>query len=193
MIVHPMQPLREQRNEPFPQIRVLCAEVDYLTLRVRGEDDVVDRFGGQTMPGQFHEAEQIAREKELHDLAPAIGQMLAEANSAAQHFIGMLRGVTFVENGLIVMETQFRPDVLQRDEVSVRSAEYALRIAGSWTDLQARVRPRRLRCCCDRHVLTPLHLKRMNHAWDRNGKCEIHQGFVPDGPIIAPEASSDRQ
>ena len=114
MIVHPMQPLREQCNEPFPQVRVLCAEVDNLTLRVRGKDDVVDRFGGQTMPGQFHEAEQIAWEKELNDLAPAIGQMLAQANSAAHHPIGVLRGVTFVEDRLIGMEAQFCADVLQR-------------------------------------------------------------------------------
>jgi len=99
-----MQALREQRNEPFPQVRVLCTEVDNLTLGVRGEDDVVDRFSRQTMPSQFHEAEKIAREKELHDLAPAIGQMLAEANSAAHHSIGVLRGVTFVEDRLIVME-----------------------------------------------------------------------------------------
>ena len=114
MIVHPMQPLREQCNESFPQVRVLCTEVDYLTLRVRGEDDVVDRFGGQTMAGQFHEAEQIAGEKELNDLAPAIGQMLAQADSTAHHPIGVLRSVAFVEDRLIVMEVQFRADVLQR-------------------------------------------------------------------------------
>jgi len=113
MIVHPMQALREQCNETFPQVRVLRAEVNNLTLRVRGEDDVVDRFGRQTMAGQFHEAEEITLEKELHDLTPAIGQMLAQANSATHHPIGMLRRVTFVKDRLIVMEAQFRADILQ--------------------------------------------------------------------------------
>ncbi len=114
MIVHPMQALREQCNEPFPQIRILHAEVDNLTLRRRGENDVVDRFGRQTMAGQFHEAEQVAREKELHDLTPAIGQMLAQANGAAHHFIRVIRGVTFVKNCLIGMAAHFCADVLQR-------------------------------------------------------------------------------
>jgi hypothetical protein len=108
-----MQALREQGDEPFPQVRILCTKVDNLTLRVRGEDDVVDCFGGQTMPGQFHKAEQIAREKELHDLTPAIGQMLAQANSATHHSIGVIRGVTFVEDRLIGMEAQFCTNVLQ--------------------------------------------------------------------------------
>jgi hypothetical protein len=114
MIVHPMQPLREQCNEPFPQVRVLCTEVDYLTLRVRGKDDVVDCFGRQTMAGQFHKAEQIAGEEELNDLAPAIGQMLAQANSATHHPIGVIRDVTFVEDRLTGMEVQSCADVLQR-------------------------------------------------------------------------------
>src|SRR6266700_6635769 len=107
--------------------------MDDLTLEVRDEDDVVDGFCRQTMPGQFHEAEKIAWEKELHNLAPAICQMLAEANGAAQHFIGVLRRIAFVENCLVVMEAQFRSDVLQRYQVPVhpcRGRRCSLRSAG---------------------------------------------------------------
>ena len=167
MIVHPVQSLRHQYDEAFPQTGVLCTEVDDLSLGIREEDDVIDGFCRQTMPGQFHEAEKIAWEKKLHDLASAIGQMLAEANGAAQHSIGMIRGVTFVENRLIVMETQLRSDVLQRYQVPVRPARQRLRIAGGRTDRRARVRPCKLRCFCDRHVLI-LCINRTNHARDRN-------------------------
>src|SRR6478672_7287371 len=137
MIVHPMQPLGHQCDKALPQAGVLYTEMNDLTLRIRGEDDIVDGFRRQTMSGQFHETEKVPREKELHDLAPAIGQMFAQANGATQHFIGMLRGVTFVENRLIVVEAQFGSDVLQSDKIPVCpgcSGEDALRIAGSWTD-----------------------------------------------------------
>src|SRR5258706_15578600 len=157
MIVHPVQPLRHQYDEALSKTRVLCTQTDNLTLRVRDENDVLDGFSRQTMPGQFHEGEKIAWEKELHNLAPAIGQMLAEANSAAQQSIGMLRRVTFVENCLIVIKPQSRSDVSQRDEVSVRPREYSLTIAGKRSDRRGRGRPRRFGCFCDLHVFIPLH------------------------------------
>src|SRR5258706_10005459 len=149
MIVHPVQPLRHQYDEALSKTRVLCTQTDNLTLRVRDENDVVHGFSGQTMRGQWHEAEKIAWEKELHNLAPAIGQMLAEGNSAAQQSIGMLRGVTFVENCLIMIKPQSGSDVSQRDEVAVRPREYSLTIAGKRSDRRARARPSRLRCFCD--------------------------------------------
>jgi hypothetical protein len=82
----------------------LFAQVNDLPLRIAGDRDLIDGFGRQTVPNQFHEAEKIAGEEKLHDLAPAIGQMLAQANSAAHHLVGVFGGVTFIENGLIAME-----------------------------------------------------------------------------------------
>lgn len=85
-----------------------------------GEGDkrhFADGLGGRRQVGALHEAHQVAGQKEVHDVAAAIGHVAAEADGAADDAINLVGRIVLVEDGFVAGKMQTRAIFLNPQQV----------------------------------------------------------------------------
>ena len=78
------------------------------------------------MFGRLHEAEIVAGQHEVGDLAAAVLGVFAQPHDAGEHLVGMGGGFAFAENGFAFARPDARADVGQRRLIGGPGNEAAL-------------------------------------------------------------------
>ena len=119
----------QQNQQPPPHARHGPTEMLDLALLVADDNHIAHGFGAEIVRADLHDAEIIARKKEIGDLTPSVSGVLAKPHRPVDDLVAESRLVAFVEDHRVAGKADLGPDLLQRPQIVIDRLVHAGRFA----------------------------------------------------------------